>query len=231
MTQPPSGTPLPPPPRGGGCARGALGCGAVGLVVLAIGAGLAWWFVGRPLAAAFQSVQELERMGSLEQRLANRAAYAPPADGLLDERQIERLLAAQEAMRDDLAGRAERLQRLIDEFDARPAEGLDLLLVAQTYAELLRLVADALAAQAAALNAQGFSPGEYAWVRREVLRAAGLSVDQADVDGFVGALTGEGPSLAATDRLAVAVPEANRALVERYRERLDDTAFLALLGL
>ncbi len=231
MTQQQPGTALPPPPQAaGGCARWALGCGVTVLIVLAIGAGVAWWFVGRPLVAAFQSVQELEQIGSLEQRLANRQAFVPPADGALTENQVERLLTAQERMQSDLSARAERLQRLLEEFDARPAEGVDVVLLAQTYAEMLRLVVEAVAAQSAALDAQGFSAGEYAWVRREVLRAAGLPFEHGDVDGFVGALTGGGPDLGSAGP-ATAVPDANRALIERYRERLDETAFLALLGL
>ena len=231
MTQGTSSTPLPPAPRGGGCGRWALGCGATVVALLAVGAGLTWWFVGRPLVAAFQSVQQLEQMESLDRRLANRTAYTPPADGLLEERQVERLLVAQAAMRGELAGRAERLQRLIDEFDARPPEGVDLVLMARTYAELLQLVVGAVEAQAAALDAQGFSAGEYAWVRREVLRAAGMPTDQTDIPGLAGAFTGDGAGPGAVRPAALPpVPDANRALVERHRERLDD-AFLILLGL
>jgi len=231
MTTDPTRVPHVPPPRGGGCARWIVGCGVTLLVFLVVAGGAAWWFVGRPVVEAFQAIQRIESLGSLEDRVADRRPYAVPADGLLRAEQVERFIAVQGHMVRELSGRVGRLERLMDDFDGRRPDGLEIVLLAEAYAEMLRLLTEVLEAQAVALDAAGFSAEEYAWVRREVLRAAGAGGIEADVDGFVGALTGDGGSTVRPRPAAAPVPEANRELVERYREALEETAALALLGL
>ncbi|MFU8888372.1 MAG: hypothetical protein ACNA8N_07230 [Trueperaceae bacterium] len=220
-----------PPPRGGGCGRWIVGCGVTTLVFLVVVGGAAWWFVGRPVVEAFQAIQRIESLGSLQDRVADRRPYAVPADGLLRAEQVERFVAVQGHMERELTGRIERLERLMDDFDRRRPDGLEIVLLAEAYAEMLRLLVEVLEAQASALDAEGFTAEEYAWVRREVLRAAGYGGFEEDVDGFVGALTGDAAAMVGPRPVATPVPEANRALVERYREVLDETAALALLGL
>jgi hypothetical protein len=112
----------------------------------------------------------------------------------------------------------------MDDFDGRRPDGFEIVLLAEAYAEMLRLLVEVLEAQSTALDAEGFSADEYAWVRWEVLRAAGYDGVEADVDGFVGALTGDGGVTVGPRPVATPVPEANRALVERYREALEETA-------
>lgn len=231
MTTDTTHVPHVPPPRGGGCGRWIVGCGVTSLVFLVVAGGAAWWFVGRPVVEAFQAVQRIESLGSLGDRVADRRPYAAPVDGLLQADQVERFIAVQGHMERELTGRVERLERLMDDFDGRRPDGLEIVLLAEAYAEMLRLLVEVLEAQAAALDAEGFSAEEYAWVRWEVLRAAGYGGAAADVDGFVGALTGDGGATVGPRPVATPVPEANRALVERYREALEETAVLALMGL
>jgi len=220
----------PAPRAGGGCGRWLLGCGALVLIVLVVGGGAAWWFVGRPVVQVFQTLQQLEAQGSLEQRVANRAPFTPPADGLLSEAQVVRYVGAQRQMERELAGRVERLERLLPELDRAQPELVDLIWIARSYGEVLRLVVAVVGAQAEALDAQGFSAEEYLWVRWEVLRAAGVLGVAYDVDALTSAFTSEdgafvGPPVQAP------VPDANRALVEPYRQEIEETAVLALLGL
>jgi hypothetical protein len=231
MTTDPTRVPDVPPPRGGGCGRWIVGCGVTALVFLVVAGGAAWWFIGRPVVEAFQAIQRIEGLGSLEDRVADRRAYAAPADGVLQAEQVERFIAVQGHMERELTGRVERLERLMDDFDGRRPDGFEIVLLAEAYAEMLRLLVDVLEAQSTALDAEGFSADEYAWVRWEVLRAAGYDGVEADVDGFVGALTGDDGATVGPRPVATPVPEANRALVERYREALEETAVLALMGL
>ena len=230
MSQPVPGSAGSTPRSGGGCARWAFGCGALLLIVLVVGGAATWWFVGRPVAEVFQSLQRLEAQGTLEQRLANRAAYQPPADGLLSEAQVVRYLEAQRQMQRELAERAERLTRRLDEVDRTEPQLADVIRMAEAYREVLRLVVEAVDVQATALDAHGFSAEEYRWVRWEVLRAAGVPGAAYGVDGLAAGFTGqegrvEGPPPQAP------VPEANRDLVAPYREEIEETIGLALLGL
>lgn len=230
MTQIAPQSPIPAP-SGGGCGRWIVGCGATLLVFLAVAGGAAWWFVGRPVVAAFQSMTQIERMGPLEERVADRRPFVAPADGLLSEDQVQRFVAAQGQLQRDLGSRVERLERLVDEFDGRRPDAFELLFLAETYTELMRLLGEVLNAQADALDAHGFSAGEYVWVRWEVLRAAGVAGAAYDPDGLAGAFIGESGTTAGPRPATDGVPDANRRLVERYREVLNDVALLAPFGL
>jgi hypothetical protein len=217
----------PPPPRGRGCAPWAIGCGTTLAVVLVLGGGVAWWFVGRPLLQVYQAVQGVQNIEALDARVRNRSAFAAPADGLLTEGQVTRFLGVQRRMGDSVTGRLEGLERRFTEIDGRDFRWSDALRLAGAYTDVFELLVQTKETQIAALDEAGFSVAEYAWVRREVLRAAGV-VAPADVGAFVGAMTGEG---AASQPSPVAAPPANRDLVERYREALDEIVFLAAIGL
>jgi hypothetical protein len=228
-TEPRHVSPIPPP-QGGGCARWAVGCGSVALVLLLVGAVAAWWFVGRPVAEVVQRIERLEAQGPLEQRLSNRGPFQTPADGLLSDEQIVRYLEVQRRMQRDLAERAERLERRLDEVDRERPQLVDMIRMAGAYGEVLRLVGEAVDVQAAALDAQGFSAEEYRWVRWEVLRTVGAPGVAYGVDGLATAFTGQAGRASAPPQ-QTPVPEANRARIEPYREELEEHLALALLGL
>jgi len=230
MTTEPTHVSHIPPPRGGGCARWAVGCGSLALVLLLVGAAAAWWFVGRPVAEVVQRIERLEAQGPLERRLSNRTPFQPPADGLLSDEQIVRYLDAQRRMRRELAERAERLERRLEEVDRERPQWVDLIRMAGAYRDVLRLVEEAVDARAAALDGQGFSAEEYRWVRWEVLRALGAPGAAYGVDGLAAAFTGQAAT-AASPPPQTPVPEANRARIEPYREELEEHLGLALLGL
>lgn len=217
----------PPSPRGRGCAPWAIGCGTTLAVVLVLGGGVAWWFVGRPLLQVYQAVQGVQNIEALDARVRNRSAFAAPADGLLTEWQVTRFLDVQRRMGDALAGRLEALERRFTEIDGRDFRWNDALRLAGAYTDVFQLLIETKETQISALDHAGFSVAEYGWVRREVLRAAGVAAP-ADVGAFVGGMTGEG----STPLLSpVGAPPANRELVERYREALDEIVFLAVIGL
>lgn len=228
---PPSSPPPPSatPARGRGCARGAMGCGAVVLVLLVLGAAATWYFVGRPLQQVYAAVRDAERIESLDARIADRSSFVPPADGVLSEAQVERYVAVLERTATGLTARLEDLQVRFEELDRREFVWTDVWRLADAYTEFLTLLTETKGAQVAALNAEGFSQGEYAWVRREVLRAAGLPGEAADVGAVVGSLVGGSDVPTATPNAVV--PAVNVERVERWRARLDEIGFLAVLGL
>jgi hypothetical protein len=230
MTQLPPAAPNAdaPAPRGRGCASWVIGCGATLAILLVLGGAAAWWFVGRPLLQVYGAIQDVQSIDRLDDRVRNRAAFTPPADGVLSEAQVLRFLDVQQGMGDAVTGRLDRMQARFDQLEGRDFAWRDALGLAGAYTDFFRLLVDTKESQIAALDAAGFSAAEYAWVRREVLRAAGLDAS-ADLGAFVGALTGGED--AAPRAQPAAAPQANRDLVERYRERLDETVFLAVIGL
>jgi hypothetical protein len=225
----PTPTVAPPPARGGGCGRWALGCGATVLILLIVGAVLTWNFVGQPLWSVYTAVREVQNVGALDGRLANRAAYAAPEGGVVSEPQMERYVAVLERTGGAAQARLADLERRFEDLDGRDFVWTDAWRLGDAYAGFLRLLVETKEAQVAALNAEGFSAEEYAWVRAEVLRAAGLPGVGIGITDFADAFAGAGePDVRPA---AAPVPSENRALVERYRERLDEVAFLAALGL
>jgi hypothetical protein len=218
---------VPPTPRGRGCAPWALGCGVTLAIVMLLGGGAAWWFVGRPLLQVYQAVQGVQNIEALDARVRNRTAFAAPVDGLLTEGQVTRFLDVQRRMGAAVAGRLEGLERRFAEIDGRDFRWNDALRLAGAYTDVFGLLIETKETQIAALDAANFSVAEYGWVRREVLRAAGIAAP-ADVGAFVGGMTGEGPAARVSPAGA---PAANRDLVERYREALDEVVLLAVVGL
>jgi hypothetical protein len=207
-----------------------MGCGSLALVLLLVGAAAAWWFVGRPVAEAVQTIERLEARGPLEQRLSNRGTYEPPADGLLRDEQIVRYLDAQRRMERELGERAARLERRLDEVDRERPQLIELIRMAGAYGEVLRLVEEAVDVQAAALDAQRFSAEEYRWVRWEILRVLDAPEVTYGIEGLAAAFTGQAGRASAPPPPTPA-PEANRARIEPYREELEEHLGLALLGL
>lgn len=226
----PSGVPpTAPPTRGRGCGRWALGCGATVLILLIVGGALTWNFVGKPLWSVYTAVREVQNVGALDGRLTNRASFAPPASSAVTETQMERYVSVLERTGGAAQARLDDLQRRFEDLDGRDFAWTDVWRLGDAYGSFLRLLVDTKEAQVAALNAEGFSAEEYAWVRGEVLRAAGLPGIGYNVADFADALTGGAePDVRPS---VEPVPPANRELVERFRERLDEFAFLAALGL
>ncbi len=223
---PPAGT---APRRSGG--RWLFGCLGVVMLLLIVGGVAGWWFVLRPFQQMAAAVQEVATIQQLDQRVTNVDPYTPPEDGELSEAQLERYLAVLRGVRDDLDVRLGELQRRYEDIGGQQPQLTDVPRLAGAYADLMRLMVRAKEAQVAALNEQGFSLDEYRWVRSEVLTAAGLQGAGYDISSFVQALAdGQDPTTAPPPAPAAA-PAANRELVERHIDDLEEMGFLVLLGL
>lgn len=203
--------------------RIAIGCLVVLLAVAAAG-GVAWFkFVKPGMDFAGDVVRFGEEFQQLDRSITNRARFTPPGDGILDERQFERFLAAQSGIRARMEAHLgplnEKYSELKAKLDADDAEpGLRDL--AGAYRDFGGLLLEAKRAQVEALNTQNFSQQEYLWVRQQVYLALGESV------GAMAAVEGAGDQ--PRTRL---VPEESVALVNPHRETLMETHVLAWWGL
>lgn len=205
----------------------AIGCGAVFLVLFLAGAGVAWWFIGRPAASVVGAVRDVQRIESIRDDVRNESAYQPPADRVLSEDQVERYLGVQRAMRARLEERVQTLRARYDEIDQQgrdpsPAE------LAQAWADTTGLLVEATEAQVDALNTHDFSLDEYRWVRGQVLLAAGFAAPGYDITD----LAGDGPASSdAVMPAAVEVPDENVELVAPHAEELEQAVPFAWFGL
>ena len=101
------------------------------------------------------------------------------------------------------------------------------------FSDAMGLVLQAKRIQVGALNRQDFSLDEYAWVRREAYRAAGIPVLST---GLVEAIASEDGSAEALmqhtiDGDSLAAPAPNRRLIGPHQEQLERMAGLAFFGL
>jgi hypothetical protein len=202
-----------------------LGCLVVVIAVVAVGGVLAYVYLVRPAMSAVGAAQDLARIEQIENRVRDKSTFRAPADGELTGAQVERYVAAARQIVADLEGK-------VNELDARYQQIEDqgrnpgIRELAGAYADVLRLIVDAKEAQVEALNAHGFSLSEYAWVRNQVIRAAGFSAYQVDL-----AALAEERGDDALRELQADVPEANVALVAPYVEELEKFLPLAAFGL
>lgn len=201
-----------------------IGCLTVFVVLLAAG-GFVAWKVGRPYFSAFLAARDLARIHELDSGIRNKADFAPPADGVLDEDQIERYFSASERVMNDLDVRMQELSVKYEQLDTDEND-LSASELAAAWGEIISLLVTAKKAQVEALNTTGFSLGEYTWVKNQVIQASGHSAVQVDL---AEAITGSGDGVTRQERLVV--PAENSELVEPHTDRLDRIYPLAAFGL
>ncbi|HZW99610.1 MAG TPA: hypothetical protein VFF10_06065 [Trueperaceae bacterium] len=202
-----------------------IGCLAVVVLVVGVGGALAYRYVGRPALATMNAARELARIPQIENRVQNRASFSPPTDGVLTQDQVDRYLRAANGIRTDLevmgADLGARFEALEERNDARAVRDL-----AIAYAELVRLIVRAKEVQVEALNDERFSLGEYAWVRTQVLSAAGLATYQVDLARVADASRDQ-----VVREVSTSVPQENVALVQSLGLDLEAFIPLAAFGL
>jgi len=193
-------------------------------LVIGTGAGLAYFYLVRPAMGAVNAAKDLAQIQQLENRVRDKSVYRAPSDGVLSADQVDRYLVATRNIVSGLEGRVGRLQ---DRYQQIEAEGRDpgLRELASAYADILRLVVEAKELQVAALNANGFSLSEYAWVRGQVISAAGYEAVQVDLAALA---NDSGSSLR---QVNASVPPQNVELVRPYVEELETVLPLAAFGL
>jgi hypothetical protein len=200
-----------------------VGCLVVVVLVVAGGGAAGYLLLIKPYTEAVGSaIRVAEEYGQLNDAVENRAPYAAPDDGVVQDVQFERFLAAHRAMRGQLEGtlreldaRYRALEREFEEEGREP--GLRELFGA--YRDLGELYLTAKRAQVDALNAQRLSLEEYAWIRNQAYAALGQQVAIASLEGQrTGAPVGQ-------------APVANVELVSPHEQELLEHYVLAWFGL
>jgi hypothetical protein len=181
-------------------------------------------------------LEGLSTLGDLDKEIANRTAYAAPANGELTEEQVQRFVRVQDSVR---AALGQRMRDIEEKYkylkqhtsQDRPPSFAELL---GSLREISGIFVDARRYQVEALNKESFSQSEYSWVRDRVFQAAGVeAVSHVDFKAIAEAArrnTGV-DDLKAPEMPKIEVPEKNRALVKPYLSRVDDWIPLAFFGL
>jgi hypothetical protein len=218
----------------------AVGCLIV-LVIAAIGFSVAGYYAYRWAQPMIQSgsdylenARELSRLGD---RVANRAPYDAPASGELTQSQVERFIAVQTRVRDELGTRWTEIEnkaaQLRDKTQGNQRE-LTFGEFTSVLSDLAGLYTEARRAQVDALNVQKFSDAEYTWVRNRVYEAAGMEIAGGIDLSRLEAVAREGAAksnVKLPDIRKPEVPPANLKLVKPHLARLKESLPLAILGL
>lgn len=181
-------------------------------------------------------VQQAREMAAESERVENKAAFQPPASGELSEAQLRRYLAVHDRVRKARGPRWEELQAKGRSFEQRAREGgrdLSLSEIGTMLAEMRGVMTEARRAHVDALNAEGFSSSEYAWVRLRAYEAAGIEVASSIDWSALQNLIKKGSDQAVVPAPAVPapdVPERNRELVKPHIAALKEWLPLTVLG-
>lgn len=191
-------------------------------------------------------VAELREIETLNDDVRNQAPFEPPKDDLLTDDHVARFVAVSETVDDASSEDLIELREALESSIGADGSRVEPRAIVDALAGFADVYHEAKTAQVTALNAQGFSLEEYAWVRSEVYRAAGMSVLPVDVDA-VRSIDFTELNLNSLDDLrslperlkpeeAITTPEepapaSNAERVAPYREDLRDWAHLAALNL
>lgn len=194
-------------------------------------------------ASYLDRARELSRLAD---RITNKSPYVPPENGQLTATQIERFVAVQTRVRDELGTRWTEIETKSAQIREKATEGTDNtdkrvsgrdLTIAEftsVFSDLAGIYAEARRAQVNALNVQRFSDAEYTWVRRRVYEAAGLEIaGSIDMSKFE-ELAREGAmksNVKLPDLPKLNVPEANIKLVKPHLAKIKEWVPMAFLGL
>lgn len=208
------------------------------LGTLAVGVALYFGYrAARPmLDNATAWLDQAKEMAAESDRVENKADYQAPVGGELTEAQVRRYLAVHERMRKALGPRWAELQEKGRSLEARAREGgrdLSFSEIGTMLSELRSVLGEARRAHVDALNAEGFSSSEYAWVRLRAYEAAGIEVasriDWTALQDLIRKGTDQAglpePSMPVPD-----VPERNRELVKPHVGALQEWLPLTVLG-
>jgi hypothetical protein len=212
------------------------------LVIALAGFSVAGYYAFRWAQPMIQSggdfLDRAREMSRLGERVENKSAYTPPETGELASTQVERFVAVQTRVRDEMGARWKEIQAKAAEIEAKTKDGRRELTFAEfttVFSELAGIYTEARRAQVNALNVQRFSDAEYWWVRLRVYEAAGMEITNAiDVSKIEELARANGISASLRLDLEKArskVPPANIKLVRPHLSKLKETFHLAILGL
>ena len=211
------------------------------LVIAFIGFAVAGYYAYRWAQPMIQNAgdyvdraRELSRLGD---RVVNRAPYIPPPSGELTQTQVERFIAVQTRVRDEMKTRWTEIEtkaaQLREKTQASQGE-LTFTEFTAVLSDLAGIYSDARRAQVDALNVQKFSDAEYTWVRLRVYEAAGMEVASGIDMSQIEELARQGAmksNVKLPDIKKPDIPEANLKLVKPHLSKFKESLPLAILGL
>jgi hypothetical protein len=216
------------------------GCLIVAVLALA-GLGVALFYayrMAKPMIdSALTYMETANEVARLGDGLANRAPYIPPANGELTAAQVDRFMAVQARVSDELKDRWTEIETKSAEFRERSKAGQKDVTLADLRSMLSSIGGiwiDGRRVQVNALNIHKFSDAEYAWVRLRVYEAAGMEIaggiDMSTIEDLArqGAQKG---NFELPDIPPAQVPEANITLVRPHLAKLKGWMPMAVLGL
>ncbi|ADD27831.1 MULTISPECIES: hypothetical protein [Meiothermus] len=188
------------------------------LLFLALAGWAAYAFLIRP---AQTLVNDFRQIIALDRNVERQTAYTPPANGQLSPEQLQRFLQVQRYVKQQLGERYQRIEARLNQLASQQVG--QLVLDYRTALDLFRdsssLVLDAKGIQVQALNQQGFSAEEYAWVRAQVYAALGYGVPNLNPQEILRQISSRdfNPRV---DLFKPEAPAANVRLVEPFRDEL-----------
>jgi hypothetical protein len=210
------------------------------LVIALIGFGVAGYYayrIARPMIESagdyMTRAGEISRLGD---RVANKAPYVPPKNGELTQAQLERFLAVQTRVRDELGDRWQEIETKAAEIQQKTAgkESLSLSEVTSIFSSIANTYVEARRVQVNAMNIHKFSDGEYTWVKRRVYEAAGMHIAKGLDFSAIEDLARQGSQRTSSKLPELPMPEvppANIKLVQPHVAKIKEWLPMAVLGL
>jgi len=208
----------------------AIGCLVVVVLLVVAGSIAGYWVYSK----ARSYIGQFEALEKLDKDVTNVAAFTAPKTGELTEDMVKRFAAVQESVYARLGSRVGEMKAKQDAFTKRqeaehrqasPTEAIAVV------ADMMKLILEGKTAKVEALNAQHFSLDEYAWVKGQVFRAAGMDIAELSIPNLP-ELAKQGGSLTkAVGDAGADVPARNKELVAPLIPKLKDWAPLAFFGL
>jgi hypothetical protein len=200
--------------------------------VAAVGAG---YYVYRQLRSAVSQFAEFGQIAEIERAVRAPSGFVPPASEELTESQVDRFMRVQAQVRGRMGERFAEFEQKYKALSQKEQASLsDVPAVIAGYRDIAALWIDAKRTQVAALNDAGFSLDEYRWVRDQAYRAVGVPFVDLDIAKLIeDARANRAVDAAGQLRGAIgpAGPEANRRLIERFKQQLEANLALASFGL
>ena len=217
-----------------------IGCLIV-LVIAGFGFAAAGYYAYRWAQPMIQGTADyLDRareLSRLSDRVANKSPYVPPPDRELSQSQVDRFLAVQTRVRDELGARWAEVEKKSAEIREKTRNGAELTFSEFTtmFSDLANIYLDARREQINALNVHKLSDAEYWWVRLRIYEAAGIEITNGmDVSKIEQLVNDNGISTSLRldfEKAKAQVPPVNIKLVRPHLAKLKESFHLAVLGL
>lgn len=216
-----------------------IGC----LVILVLGGallGVGAYFLYRAASPVVQNARDyfdrFSQLNELDKQIKNQSVYSAPQNGELSKEQVDRFTRVQDQMRATLGQRFDAIEEKYRHLKANadPPRQPTFGEMFSALGELAGVVTDARRAQVNALNQEGFSSTEYAWVKSRVYQAAGVELSGAIDFQKIAEAARKGTGIDAIrvpEQPLAAVPAKNRELVKPHVKRMDEWLPLAFFGL